>query len=162
MKSLQEFLDNADEITIDTLASYIRRYLQEQWQLVLSTNQHELEHIFDTIGEGAAYGTYATKLLQPIQQQLKRADYVSKPRFPGTLSTSREWGPQEERERWMWSVVGRAQEVPIGALAILYCHDHTRFRIPRAPDVLALQQNENTAIVEALSRASIDFERAEE
>lgn len=161
MKSLDMFLTETDEITIHTLASYIKDYSQKQWQSVLRANQVELEHMFDTIGEGAAYGTYATKLLQPIQQQLKRIGYASKPSFPGTLSTSREWGPQRERERWMWCVVRRANEAPLGTLVIVYCHDHTRFRIPRSPDVLALEQTETTAIVEALSHMSAAFKNAE-
>lgn len=155
MKPLEEFLSEQSEITIQTLASYIQQYIQEQWQPVLQKGQEELLHLYDKAGEGAAYGTYAHRLFQPVQEQLKRAGFRSSPNFPGTLSTSREWGPLEERERWMWSVARRGQGAPLGTLVMGLFHDHTRFRIPHAPCVLALEQTDNDAIAGAISRAAV-------
>ncbi len=60
----------------------------------------------------------------------------------------------EERERWMWSVVRRGQEAPLGTLVVGLFHDHTRFRVPRPPDVLALEETGEEAIAGAISRAA--------
>lgn len=154
MKPLEDFLSEQSEITIQTLATYIQHYIQEQWQPVLQQGEEELLRIYDKAGEGAAYGTYAHRLFQPVQEQLKRAGFRSSPNFPGTLSTSREWGPPKERERWMWSVVRHEQAAPLGTLVIRLVHDHTQFRLPHPPGVLAIEKTETNAIVQAVSQAA--------
>ena len=154
MKPLEEFLSEQSEITIQTLASYIQQYIQEQWQPVLQQAQEDLLRLYDKAGEGAAYGTYAHRLFQPVQEQLKRAGFRSSPNFPGTLPTSLEWGPLEERERWMWSVVRPGQGAPFGTIVIRLVHDHTQFRLPHPPGVLALEETDTNAIVQAVSQAA--------
>ncbi len=153
MKSLEEWLGSQRETTIETIASYIQQYIDEQWQQVLQKNQEEFERIYDKAGE-SAYGTYAQRLFRPVREQLKQAGLLSEPGFPGTLSTSLEWGPFEARERWMWSVLRPAQGAPIGTMVIRLAHDHTRFRIPSPPGVLALKETDASAIVQAVSRAA--------
>lgn len=162
MKSLEEFLSEQSDVSIQTLASYIHRYIQEQWQPVLQQGQEELLRIYDKAGEGAAYGTYAHRLFQPVQAQLKRAGFSSSPSFPGTLSTSREWGPPKERERWMWSVVRHGQGAPIGALVVRLVHDHTQFRIPATPSVFGIKETETDAIVQAILHAAGQWQSEEE
>ena len=147
-------------MTIHLLTSAIQQYIHEQWQQVLQQSQEELLRIYDTAGE-AVYGTYAQRLFQPVQEQLKQAGVLSEPRFPGTLPTSREWGPREERERWMWCVVRQAKGAPFGTIVIQFFHDHTQFRIPHPPVALALEETEATAIVDALSHTSAHFKNAE-
>jgi hypothetical protein len=149
MKPLEEWLSERREKTIETLASYIEQSLHEQWQLVLEQNQEELVRLYDKAGE-AAYGRYAQRLFRPIYEQLTQAGFSSAPGFPGTLSTSREWGPPRARERWMWSVVREAAEAPIGALVVRLVHDHTQFRLPSAPSVLAVKETDVDAIVQAI------------
>lgn len=161
MKSLKELLSETNTVRIDMLGTYIKQHIDERWQHVLQESEEELVRMFDAVGEGAAYGTYAQRLFHPIQQQLKQSGLRSQPSFPGTLSTSREWGPLLRRERWMWSVVSTAQGIPLGAIVILYFHDHTMFRIPHPPDVLALEATNTNAIVRALSRTSAHFKHAE-
>jgi Family of unknown function (DUF6022) len=162
MKPLEEYLSETSAVTIHTFASYIKQYIAEKWQHVLQERQKELVHVFDKVGEGAAYGTYAQQLFHPIQEQLKQSGFHSEPGFPGALYTSREWGPLTRRERWMWCMVKTAQGVPLGALVILYFHDHTMFRIPHPPEVLALEATNNQAIVVVLSRMSAHFKDAED
>ncbi len=162
MKPLEEFLSEQSEITIQTLASYIQQCIQEHWQPVLQQGQEELLRMYEKAGEGAAYGTYAHRLFQPIQEQLKQAGFSSSPSFPGTLSTSREWGPPEERERWMWSVVREAAGAPIGTLVVCLIHDHTQFRLPSAPSVLAVKETEADAIIQAVSQAAGQMQSEEE
>ena len=89
-------------------------------------------------------------------------DRSTSPSFPGTLSTSREWGPPEERERWMWSVVRPAQGAPVGTLVVRLVHDHTQFRIPPPPGVLAVKETEADAIVQAVSHAAGQMHSKEE
>ena len=156
MKPLEEFLSEKREITIHTLASYIRQYIREQWQVLLQEKQEELLHTFDKAGE-YAYGVYGRMLFHPLQEQFKRAEFLCEPDFPGDFrSTSIEyWGPPEERERCLWSVVRTAQGTPVGTIVVQVFHDHTRFRLPHPPGVLALEETETHAIVEALSHASV-------
>jgi hypothetical protein len=154
MQPLEAFLSEQGERTIQTLARYIQQYIKEQWQQVFQQSREELLRLYDQAGEGAAYGTYALRLFRPIQQQFKQAGFLSSPSFPGTLNTSREWGPMNERERWMWSVVRPTDGAPIGALVIRLVHDHTRFRLPRPPGILAIEEVDTAAIVQAVAAAA--------
>jgi len=124
--------------------------------------QEKLLRLYDKASEGAAYGTYAHRLFQPVQEQFKHAGFRSSPNFPGTLSTSREWGPPQERERWMWSVVRQRQGAPLGTIVIQLVHDHTQFRLPHPPGVLALEETDTNAIVQAVSQAAGHPESGEE
>lgn len=153
MRPIEESFCEGGEGAIHTLASHIQLYVHEQWRRVLRENQEELMRLYDEAGE-PAYGTYTRKLFRPVQGQLKRAGFLSQPRFPGTLASSREWGPAEGRERWMWSVLRRGQGEPLGTLVVGLFHDHTRFRVPRAPGVLALEETDADAIVGAVIRAA--------
>ncbi len=153
MQPLTEYLSASQERTIHILAAYIRQYLADQWQPVWQESREELLRIYDSAGE-AAYGTYAQRLLRPVQQQIKRAEFLAEPRFPGTLATSREWGPLQARERWMWSVVRPAQGAPIGTLVLRLFHDHSALRLPHAPEIWALDATELPAIVTAVARGT--------
>lgn len=154
MGTLEEWLAERGEDTAWAIAGYIEAYIGERWEPVLRQDREALLRLFDRAGEGAAYGTYAQKLFRPVHQRLKDAGFRAEPAFPGTLSTSREWGPPEERERWMWSVLRRAGGAPVGTIVTRLSHDHTRFHIPRPPGVLALDVTEAAAIVTAVARAA--------
>ncbi len=158
MKPLQEFLAEKREITIHTLASYSRQYLQERWRPVLEENQEELLKVFDKAGE-VAYGVYGRALLQPLYEQFQQAGFLYE---GGNFSTSVEhWGPPEERERCMWSIIKRTQDEPIGTLVFRIFHDHTRFRLPYPTGLLVLQEITTSSIIEKLSHASTRQESAQ-
>jgi len=156
MKSLEEFLSEKREITIHTLASYIKQYTREQCQPILQEHQEEMLRMFDKAGE-YAYGVFFRMLFQSLQEQFKQAGFVCEPDYPGDFRSSsvEYWGPPEERERCMWSVVKTAQGATLGTIVTQIYHDHTQFRIPLPPGVLALEETEAGAIVEALSHASV-------
>lgn len=154
MRSLEDVLAEGGEGAVQALAGYIRQHIDERWQEVLREHREELLRLYDDAGEGAAYGTYAQRLFRPVRAQLERAGFRSAPAFPGTLATSREWGPPEARERWMWSVVRPVDEAPLGTLVIRLAHDHTRFRLPYPPGVLALAETDAVAIGRAVARAA--------
>lgn len=154
MKSLAEFLDEKREVTIHTLASYSRQYLQEQWEAVLLEHQEDLLRVFGKAGE-VAYGMFGRSLLQPLLEQFSPAGFLYE---GGNFSTSIEhWGPPEERERCMWCVVRSAEPGGklLGTLVFRIFHDHTRFRLPYPPALLTLEETTTSAIVEILSRAFI-------
>jgi hypothetical protein len=151
VRPIEDLLPERDEDTIHALARYVQDYVDERWQPVLREGREELLRLYEKAGE-PAYGTYANKLFRPVREELGRAGFLSEPAFPGALSASREWGPGEDRERWMWSVVQRGQGPPLGAIVVGLFHDHTRFRVPRAPGVLALEETDADAIIRTLSR----------
>ena len=157
MRPLEEMLfaqnEPRSESAIQTLASYIQEYINQQWRGVLEENQKNLSRLYDKAGE-PAYGAYAQKLFRPVREQLERAGFLSTPGFPGTLSTSVEWGPDEERERWMWSVVRQARGALVGTIVVGLFHDHTRFRLPHPPRVLALEEVDADDIVREISRTT--------
>jgi hypothetical protein len=156
VKPLATFLAEKREITIHTLVSYLRPYIQEHWQLILQENQQELHQLFEKAGE-AAYGVYGRKLLGPVFEQLPHIGFVLESEKPGLPpSNSLEyWGPPEERERCHWYVVKRADGTDVGTIVTRGFHDHTHFRIPRAHEVFALAETERCAILTALSQASV-------
>lgn len=153
MRPIEESLSERGEGTIRSLAGYVEGYVQEQWRRVLRESQEDLLRLYDEAGE-PAYGSYARKLFRPVREQFEVAGFLSEPRFPGTLSASQEWGPLEEWERWMWSVMRRGQGAPVGTLVVGLYHDHTRFRVPRAPSVLGLEETDEDAIAEAILRSA--------
>jgi hypothetical protein len=153
MKPLKEFLSGRDGTEIQALAHYIQQNVDGRWQRVLEDNRGEFRHKYDELGE-PAYGVFASILFRPIREQLESASFISEPRFPGTLAASEEWGPMEERERWMWSVVRREREAALGTVVVRLFHDHTQFRLPRPPEIFALNETDAEAIGREISRAA--------
>jgi hypothetical protein len=153
MQSLEEFLAEKKEVTIHSLASYTRQYLQERWEPVLQEDQEDLLRVFGKAGE-VAYGMFGRALLKPLLDQFYQAGFAYE---GGNFSTSIEhWGPPEERERCMWCVVKSTEPArPLGTLVFRIFHDHTRFRLPYPPALLTLEETATSAIVEILSRAFV-------
>lgn len=112
----------------------------------------------------AAYGTYLNLLFRPVRRLLEQAGLRASPRFPGDFNSSREWGNADEsdQQRWMWSTIKAAGGEPLGTIVTITHHDHTRFRVPRQPGILALREVGKAAVEEALSRRSADFAQAVE
>ncbi|MBV9227958.1 MAG: hypothetical protein JOZ18_01500, partial [Chloroflexi bacterium] len=103
-------------------------------------------------------GVFSRMLFQQLREQFKQVGFVCEPDYPpgDFRSGSVEyWGPPEERERCLWSVVRTAQGTILGTIVTQVYHDHTQFRIPLPPSVLALEETETDAIIEALSDASV-------
>ncbi|HEY1354349.1 MAG TPA: DUF6022 family protein [Ktedonobacteraceae bacterium] len=154
MQALVDYLVEKREVTIQTLASYSRQYLQQRWEAVLQADEEDLRRVFAKAGE-VAYGMYGRSLLQPLLTQFSEAEFV----YEGAnFSTSIEhWGPPEERERCMWCVLKTNRQPPqaLGTLVFRIFHDHTRFRLPSPPSLLTLAETAPAAIVEALSHTFV-------
>lgn len=158
MQSVENFLAEKREVTIHTIVSYLRAYLQENAQRIWRENEDELLQLYARVGD-PAYGVYGRKLFLPVFEQITKAGYVLD--SYGLANSLEYWGPPEERERCMWQVIKRADGFPLGALVSRTFHDHTCLRLPRPIEVFALEESEQEAIIAALSHASVRLKEKE-
>lgn len=146
---------------IFALGREIEAHIAANWQKALEQNQEKLLDAYARAGD-MAYGTYLNLLFLPIHRRLREAGMKAKPRLPGDFDISREWGvpEQNDEQRWMWSTILDPDGKPIGTIATITYHDHTQYRLPRQPGVIALAEVGKEAVVEALSQRSEDFRNA--
>jgi hypothetical protein len=146
---------------IFALGREIETHIAENWEKVLEQNRAKLLDAYERGGD-MAYGTYLTMLFLPIHRRLREAGMKVKPRLPGDFNLSREWGvaEQNDEQRWMWSTVLDPDGKPIGTIVTITYHDHTQYRLPRQPGVIALAEVGKDAVVEALAQRSEDFKNA--
>jgi hypothetical protein len=161
MERLQKSLVENKQSDIFTIAQYIDNHITENWETLLLKHHDKLLRAFDKAGD-MAYGAYLNFLFLPIHQQLKQIGLHPQPRFPGDFSISREWGNQAETEqqRWMWSAINSTAEKSIGTIVTITFHDHTQFRIPKKPQIIALAETTQEDVVKVLSQRSADFYNA--
>ncbi|GET35814.1 DUF6022 family protein [Microseira wollei] len=161
MASLQEFLAANQQRDILAIAQYIEAHIALNWQTLIHKNIDKLVGVFNKAGD-MAYGMYLGWLFLPIHKQLKQAQLRPEPRFPGDFNISREWGNQEQtdQQRWMWSTIESAEGKSLGTIVTITFHDHTQFRIPQKPQIIALTETSKEAVVETLSQRSADFKNA--
>lgn len=149
---------------IHALAQHVQRHVGEHWQAILDENAKKLADAYARGGD-MAYGTYLGLLFRPVNRQLKAVGFVLTPDLPGDLDRSREWGnaPDEtNQQRRMWSLVQSADDEGLGALVTVIFHDHTGFRLPCSPHIIALTESSNDAVIGALSARSEEFRSARE
>ncbi|UVI27740.1 DUF6022 family protein [Paenibacillus spongiae] len=161
LKPLQRYLELFSENRIDAIGRFIGDQINENWQAVLVKNEDKLLKAYNEGGD-AAYGTYLNLLFAPIHTQLKEAGLRPTPKFPGDFNISREWGNEDEtdQQRWMWSSVHALNGGTVGTIVTIVFHDHTQFRVPRQPRIIALSEYGKEDVVKALSLLSPDFEQA--
>lgn len=145
MKPLTEFLAKKREVTIQTLGNYLRQYVQQDFAPFWKEHYKEYLEIHKKAGD-PTYGHLGRAFFGPALKQFVAAGYQVALDFQGELS---QWGPPEVRERCRWSVVMHDSK-PIGTLVIRYFYDQTQFRMPYAPDILALPEVEAEDIIAAL------------
>jgi hypothetical protein len=151
-------------IHIFALGGEIETYLAAEWRSILDENSEKLADAWQRAGE-MAYGTYLDLLYRPVHRWLKESGLRAVPKLPGEFEISREWGdgPDEtDQQRWMWSTIETMEGTPVGTIVTITPHDHTQFRIPRAPGVVALAETGKDAVVDALCRRSPEFAAARE
>jgi hypothetical protein len=160
MESLQTFFDNNGSRDIQRIAQYIQQHVDAYWNAVFQQYGEKIVAAYDEIGE-AVYGMYGLYLFRPIHEQFKQVGLKATPRLPGNLDISREWGPDDDRQRWMWSkIVSTDNSQPIGTIVTVYYHDHTVVRIPRAPRMIGVDVVRKPDVIAALSAHSEDFSQA--
>jgi hypothetical protein len=155
MQTLRDHLEAAPGQPVEALADHVRQRVEGRWQPLAAEKADELQRYFEEHGD-TAYARYSTVLLDPVREELadlERAGYTLDPPFPGRFPDSVEpRTPPEERVRSFWSVLSTTGGRPVGTLVYRLFHDHTRFRIPRAPQVLALEETEPGMIKAAIGR----------
>jgi hypothetical protein len=161
MDSLQIVFSGNKERDIYAIAQYIENHIAANWQILLQKHRDKLLRGFNKAGD-MAYGAYLNFLFRPVHQQLKQVGLRPEPRFPGDFSISREWGNPEEtdQQRWMWSIIESTAGESLGTIVTIIFHDHTQFRLPQKPQIIALTQTSKEAVVEALSQRCADFKNA--
>ncbi|MDP4095391.1 DUF6022 family protein [Paenibacillus sp. P96] len=158
---LKEFMESNPENPIEVIERYISNYVDENWQNVLHTNRDKLQKAYIEAGD-MAYGTFLNLLFLPIHRQFKELGIRPEPKLPGDFDISREWGntEQTDQQRWMWSSIHSPHDGPLGTIVTIVFHDHTQFRVPRQPRILALNETNKEDVVAALSLMSPDFGQA--
>lgn len=144
---------------IHTLAQFVQQHVDAHWQAVFETNRDEILELFARIGD-SAYGFYGQRLFQPVHEAFKAVGLRATPKLPGSLNASREWGPEDQRERWMWSKITRENGEAVGTLVTVFYHDHLEIRIPRAFRILALEVSSKGDVLKALSDLAPEFANA--
>lgn len=148
-----------DARSIETLAQSCARWFDTVWLHAWENHEARLHRAFANAGD-RAYGAYLSLLLRPLLRQFSQAGLVTYPLLPGSLLDSREWGngAQTEQQRWFWCAVGLLDhDMPLGTLVTVLHHDHTRFRLPRAPEIFGLAATGLQNVEKELGRRSPDF-----
>ena len=161
MESLQVFFTKSGSSDIHTIARYIQEHVDEQWDTVYRNTRDEMVARYDEIGD-SVYGIYGSRLFRLIHDQFKDAGLRATPRLPGDFNSSREWGAEDDRQRWMWSKIVTKDNAPVGTIVVTFYHDHEQIRIPRAFKIIGLGATSKLDVVEALSKLSPDFREARE
>jgi hypothetical protein len=160
MQSLKDFFAENNDHDIHTLARYIELHINENWDTVYQSLRDEMIELYKKIGD-SAYGLYGQRLFKPIYDQFKDVNLQSKPRYPfGSFNISREWGPEDNRQRWFWSKISTLEGTPVGTIAVAFFHDHYQVRIPEPTKVLGIEQTTKGDVIKALSRAVPGFATA--
>lgn len=162
MDNAQLVLTGSKETDIYAIGRHIEALVAEQWQSILQTHAAKLQDAYERAGD-SAYGTYLDLLFRPVRKDFRQAGLRAAPALPGDFDISREWGNEDEsdQQRWMWSTIN-SPEGSLGTIVTIIFHDHNQFRVPRAPQIIALQETDKEDVVEALSGRSPDFAQAVE
>ena len=146
---------------IQAIDAHGAQHVHANWKTVLDKNAAKLTDAFAPGGD-KAYGTYLGMLLRPLMHSLADAGLVVSPRLLGQFDISRERRNEDEthQQRWMWSSVRTSDNRCLGTLVTVIHHDHSCFRLPQPPEILAIAANAKKQVVDALSQRSDDFHEA--
>jgi len=129
-----------------TVAEWIGGRLHDEWLASWNEQLPRLTEAWERIGE-PAYGIYNRELFRAIQVELDAEGFTCSPRLPGNLDNSEEhWGPEDFRERRMWTILRDSTGTSLGALVTRFFHDHTLLRLPAAPIMEAVAQTDHDRI----------------
>jgi hypothetical protein len=70
------------------------------------------------LADDTLYCLYVKLLFDPVNQALERAGFAANPVLPGSFAHSREWGPEHERQRWLWSKITSPRGEAVGSLLL--------------------------------------------
>lgn len=140
---------------IQSVAKFLEQHVNQHYDAVFQGMKQEMIDLYPTLGD-TVYGKYIDALMRPAIETLKAKRVKSRPRLPGSLMPSREWGAETERQRWMWSKIS-TEDRDLGTIAFGFYHDHEQIRIPRAPQIVALDATAKRDVIAALSAQFPEF-----
>lgn len=142
---------------IRAIADFVQTTVDRQIDHILPARLEEYQRCFEEIGD-LAYGKLNAELFSPTRTAFLTAGLKATPRLPGSFQRSREWGNADEthQQRWMWSIISMDGQ-PIGTLAVGSHHDHTHFRLPRSPEILAVEAVTPGKIVAEIAKSHPQF-----
>lgn len=148
-------------IDIHALAERIQALVDDQLADILPAQQQDYDERFLRDGD-MAYGALNTQLFQPVRTLLTELGLKADPRLPGDFQESREWGNAEEthQQRWMWSMIKDAGGQAVGAIAVGSHHDHSRFTLPRSPEVVGVSATNWDGVIRELGEKMPEFAKA--
>lgn len=154
--------DQGKDFDVHSLGDRIQTIVDEGIASILPAKQSEFDERFRRDGD-MAYGALNTALFQPVRRLLSELGLKAKPRLPGDFQDSREWGNADEthQQRWMWSLILRKDGKAIGAIAVGSHHDHSRFHLPRSPQILSLSATTWAAAKRELGDKLPEFARSQ-
>jgi len=159
MSSLHAVFDEGSSHDIHTLGRYIEQHISETWLTTFQACHSELLELYPKIGD-TVYGVYGKYLFQHIHDEMKTVGLRATPKLPGNFSISREWGEEDNRQRWMWSKISTTDGRAFGTIVTIFWHDHNEIRIPRPFQIIALAETTKGDVVRALSARSPEFKQA--
>lgn len=160
MQTLDTFFAESGSRDIFALGQYIQRHVDDQWEAMFRQTRQEMIDRYDEIGD-SVYAIYGNHLFKPVHEQLRLSGLRAKPKMPGSIGISREWGDDEsDRQRWFWSRIVTADGADFGTIATAFYHSHTEVMIPRAFRIIALPEVTKSDVIGALSALSEDFAKA--
>ena len=150
-----------DDFDVQAIAQQIQALIDERLIQILPARQAEFDSRFARDGD-MAYGALNTELFLPVRKLLRDLGLRARPRLPGGFQESREWGNADEthQQRWMWSFLQDDAGRSVGAIAVGSHHDHSRFRLPRSPEVLGLAATTLDDLVIEMSDLHSEFAQA--
>lgn len=148
---------------IRALGAFLQIFVDGQTEVLLVGSQEKWQQLFESIGD-MAYGRFNAQLFLPFRRTLADAGLKAVPRLPGSFQSSREWGNLDEthQQRWFTSRILSVDGTTLGTLAVGSHHDHSRFRLPRTPEVIALNARTAKDVVNELAAQRPRFAEAQE
>ena len=145
---------------VESIARYIQEHVDQYCELVWNEHNPKLLKAYEQMGD-SAYGQFLGLLFKPVNELLKSEGFKLKPKLPGDLNMSREWGATEsDRERWMWSTIKQPDGSDCGTIVVKVFHDHTGFSLPRKPEVIFVDVTNKQEVIYQLSKISSEFAKA--
>lgn len=148
---------------IHSLGHFVQKTVDVAFGELYERRIKEFQTLFEQV-EDMAYGKFNMLLFQPVRRAMAVAGLKAVPRLPGNFQTSREWGNQDEthQQRWMTSKIVRSDGNALGTLAIGSHHDHSRFRMPRSPEVISIEVTQRSDVIGALADRLPEYGQAED
>lgn len=148
-------------LDIHALADKIQSLVDGQLASILPAQQQDYDERFIRDGD-MAYGALNTQLFQPVRTLLMELGLKADPRLPGDFQESREWGNAEEthQQRWMWSMIKDGGGQVVGAIAVGSHHDHSRFTLPRSPEIIGISATSQERVIQELGEKMPEFAKA--